>query len=57
MFPHPFLAFWEPCFYQLYGAFDSVHRKGFLGYLVENTVGVGCLFASFQEEGVAAGYG
>lgn len=44
-------------FYQLYSIFDSVHRQGFLGNLVENMVGVGCLFASFQEEGVAAGYG
>lgn len=43
-------------FYQLYSVFDSVHGKGFLGNLVENMVSVGCLFAPFQEEGVATGY-
>lgn len=43
-------------FYHLHSLLDSMHGKSFLGELVEDMVGVGCLFSSFQQEGIATGY-
>jgi len=53
----PFNKHVENHFYHLYSLSDSMHREGFLSEQVQDTVGVGSLFATLQQKSIATGYG